>query len=401
MFKNIYIPIFFGLLLSNTLQAQDASVPLAEGLDEKQALLSALNTERNEEQDILDSRIKQIDMRVSELDSQIKQTSSTSGKLQKVVERVQVLEEKQETIERKSLNTYRYNYSAAVVNLASLEREIKPLLLFNASKNFFATLEKTSNPNSYPGYSKWFNSFKAYVRQNNKKEATLSILNHIINTTSLISEKTPLAGPMASGIFTGISQFITSLGKRQKDLKDESIKMFKLAAVLSQFTHEKNLIETEWNSITKNLEELQSLQQTAFTENFKDILGITRNEFIINFLDENDAIKRFNYIKEITELIEAKIDFQKAKDPETWKEDFYKQMVTVQSIKIRFGTLTFRIQENIEKYQILIDMYKDDPIIGQRIRDLESKLNSLKNTFESTFSPQEYIKSSTNMYVVE
>ena len=33
--------------------------------------------------------------------------------------------------------------------------------------------------------------------------------------------------------------------------------------------------------------------------------------------------------------------------------------------------------------------------------DLELKLDIVKNSFESTFNPQEYIKASNEMYIVE
>jgi len=48
----------------------------------------------------------------------------------------------------------------------------------------------------------------------------------------------------------------------------------------------------------------------------------------------------------------------------------------------------------------LISKYKNDPDIGKNVHAMESKLLELVNTFESTFSPMEYISAATRMYKV-
>ncbi|HSP40757.1 MAG TPA: hypothetical protein VLN46_04935, partial [Gillisia sp.] len=92
---------------------------------------------------------------------------------------------------------------------------------------------------------------------------------------------------------------------------------------------------------------------------------------------------------------------EKDKNPENWKQDYYNQMVNVQNLKIRFGTLTFRILENLDKYQALINKYKDDEFLKTRVAELGLKLNMVSSSFESTFNPQEYIRASNEMYIVE
>lgn len=59
-----------------------------------------------------------------------------------------------------------------------------------------------------------------------------------------------------------------------------------------------------------------------------------------------------------------------------------------------------RISENISRYSSLIGKYKNDPDIGKNVMAMESKLQELMNTFESTFSPLEYISAATRMYKV-
>lgn len=364
-------------------------------------VLTELNRERLIQRENLDLRIKQIDSKIISLDESLKNTSSATEKVEKLVERVQILEEKQSELDKNVVSVYKYNYSSAVLNLASMEREIKPLNLFNSSRDFYTTLDKVSNPMTYDGYTAWFREFEKYIEANKKEEAKLAALSHILNVTGNLAEGTPFTGMFAGSLFDGIGSFINSLNRRDKDLRDKSLQMFKLTTTVSQFTHDKDLIETEWKVITKSLDELKALQEKAMEDNIVKILGISRAEFKKNFTDETDAKKRTEYIINVSKIAENKIAEEKNKNPENWKQDYYNQMVNVQNLKIRFGTLTFRILENLDKYQALINKYKDDEFLKTRVAELSLKLNMVRNSFESTFNPQEYIRASNEMYIVE
>ncbi|HSI70877.1 MAG TPA: hypothetical protein VK941_11630, partial [Gillisia sp.] len=296
---------------------------------------------------------------------------------------------------------YKYNYSSAVLNLASMEREIKPLNLFNSSRDFYTTLDKVSNPMTYEGYAAWFKEFEKYIEDNKKDEAKLTALSHILSVTGNLAEGTPFTGMFAGSLFDGIGSFINSLGRRDRDLREKSLKMFNLTTSVSQFTHDKDLIETEWKAITKSLDELKELQDMAMEKNIVELLGINRADFKKNFTDETDAKKRTEYILNISKIAENKITEEKNKHPENWKQEYYTQMVAVQNLKIRFGTLTFRILENLDKYKTLINKYKADENLKSRIAELDLKLDLVRNSFESTFNPQVYIKASNEMYIVE
>ncbi|HSP41151.1 MAG TPA: hypothetical protein VLN46_06940 [Gillisia sp.] len=364
-------------------------------------VLTELNRERLIQRENLDLRIKQIDSKIISLDESLKNTSSATEKVEKLVERVQILEEKQSELDKNVVSVYKYNFSSAVLNLASMEREIKPLNLFNSSRDFYTTLDKVSNPMTYDGYTAWFREFEKYIEANKREEAKLAALSHILNITGNLAEGTPFTGMFAGSLFDGIGSFINSLSKRDKDLRDKSLQMFKLTTTVSQFTHDKDLIETEWKVITKSLDELKELQEKAMEDNIVKILGISRAEFKKNFTDETDAKKRTQYIINVSKIAENKIAEEKDKNPENWKQDYYNQMVNVQNLKIRFGTLTFRILENLDKYQALINKYKDDEFLKTRVAELGLKLNMVSNSFESTFNPQEYIRASNEMYIVE
>jgi hypothetical protein len=364
-------------------------------------VLSELNRERLLQRENLDFRIKQMDSKINHLDESIKNTNSSSEKVEKLLERVQILEEKQSELDKNIVSVYKYNYSSAVLNLASMEREIKPLNLFNSSREFYTTLDKVSNPMNYEGYSAWFKEFEKYIEENKKSEAKLAALSHIMQVTGNLAEGTPFTGMFAGSLFDGIGLFINSLGRRDSDLREKSIKMFKITTLVSQFTHDKDLIETEWNAITKSLEELKEIQHNAMEENIVQILRINRTDFKKQFTDETDAKKRTQYILDISKIAEDKIADEKSQNPENWKQDYYNQMVAVQNLKIRFGTITFRIMENLDKYKVLINKYKNDELLKDRIAQLDLKLISVRNSFETTFNPQDYIKASSEMYIVE
>ena len=364
-------------------------------------VLSELNRERLLQRENLDFRIKQMDSKINHLDESIKNTNSSSEKVEKLLERVLILEEKQSELDKNIVSVYKYNYSSAVLNLASMEREIKPLNLFNSSREFYTTLDKVSNPMNYEGYSAWFKEFEKYIEENKKSEAKLAALGHIMQVTGNLAEGTPFTGMFAGSLFDGIGLFINSLGRRDSDLREKSLKMFKITTLVSQFTHDKDLIETEWNAITKSLEELKEIQHNAMEENIVKILGINRTDFKKQFTDETDAKKRTQYILDISKIAEDKIADEKNKNPENWKQDYYNQMVAVQNLKIRFGTITFRIMENLDKYKVLINKYKNDELLKDRIAQLDLKLISVRNSFETTFNPQDYIKASSEMYIVE
>jgi len=192
-----------------------------------QQVLQELNKERSLLSQNLEFRIKEIDSKISDLDESIKNTNSSAEKVDKLLERVKYLEERQEELDKNTISVYKYNYSSAVLNLASMEREIKPLNLFNASREFYATLDQVSNPMYYDGYKEWFGEFKKFVEEEKKDDARLSAVSHILNVTGDLAQGTPFTGMFAGTLFDGIGSFINSLGWGDKKLKKQSTEMLK------------------------------------------------------------------------------------------------------------------------------------------------------------------------------
>lgn len=387
--------IFGSFSASAQLYSEDQSASVTE------QVLKELNRERSLLSQNLEFRIKEIDSKITNLDESIRTSNSASEKVEKLLERVKFLEQRQEEIDKNTVSVYKYNYSSAVLNLASMEREIKPLSLFNSSREFYSTLDKVSNPMNYDGYQQWFGRFKGYIEEEKEDDAKLEALNHMLQVTGDLAKGTPFTGMFAGSLIDGISQFVGSLNRRDKELREKSIKMLKLTTSISQFTHDKDLIETEWEGINKNLNELKELQQEAIEDNLVEILGISRDGFTEKFTNETDAKKRTQYILDISKIAENKIVEERKTNPENWKQEYHDQMLTVQNLKIRFGMLTFRILENLEKYEKLIAKYENDPFLKDEMKNLRLKLDLVRNSFESTFNPQEYIRASNEMYIVE
>ncbi len=394
--------IFTIIAVSFSYQVTQAQI----GLEDQNAsvteqVLKELNRERTLLSQNLEFRIREIDTKINNLDESIQNSNSASEKVEKLLERVKYLEERQAEIDKNTVSVYKYNYSSAVLNLASMEREIKPLNLFNSSREFYTTLDAVGNPMNYEGYRDWFGKFKSYVAEERKNDARLEALNHMLEVTGDLAKGTPFTGVFAGSLFDGISQFIGSLNRRDKELKDQSMKMLKLTTSIAQFTHDKDLIETEWEGINKSLNELKELQNKALEENLVNILDIKKTDFTNNFTYETDAKKRTQYILDISGIAENKIAEERKTNPENWKQEYHDQMLAVQNLKIRFGMLTFRILENLDKYEKLIDKYQNDPLLKDEMKNLKLKLDLVRNSFESTFNPQEYIKASNEMYIVE
>ncbi len=347
----------------------------------------------------LDATIARLDQRVSQLDRAISASVDARDKADKLLERVQALESKQSAVEQNELNVYQANYQSAIINLVSMDREIKPLMLFQSTRNFYSSLSEVSNPMNYPGYQQWYKEFSGYVQNNKNSEAKLMVLNNLLNLTGSVAKGLPLAGPITEPLFSGMAMFINSLNTRKDaQLREQSERMFSLTAKLAQFTHDKNLVEHEWDALTKELAELQKHYNEVLTQNLK-ILNVDPKEFEARFTREQDANRRYQYLTLLRQRAADVVALQKNNNPKEWKNATYYQMQDIQALKLRFGQLTFNISENINDYKSLFEKYSEDNQIGGKVKALEAQLAELKRVFDSAFEPIDYINSATRMYI--
>ena len=393
----IALVFFWGNTLAQS--TQNPSGRLENDKDVRESALFQIEQEREESNEELSQMISDLDQKIKILDANLERERNAEKKVERLLERVQTLEAIQNAINQKELNVYQRNYQSAIINLVSMERELKPLILFNSSREFFTSLTDVSNPMRYEGYQQWFGTFKEYVSNNKERNPSLSILNNLITITGDLAKGAPLTGPFTQVLFSGMTQFIDGLGSRQRNLREKSEKMFQLTVVLSQFTHEQQMIENEWESINAELEELKKLHEATLKENFER-LHIAQNTFQDKFTGESDAIKRLDYLNSIAKIAEKDVEGRKKANPDRWKEEFYYEMSVVQSLKIRFGNITSRIKENIKKYEELLEKFENDKLIKPKIISLKGKLTQMDDAFDKTFNPSEYIDSASRMYVV-
>jgi hypothetical protein len=178
-----------------------------------------------------------------------------------------------------------------------------------------------------------------------------------------------------------------------------SMKMFLLTAKLSQFDYDKDLIEQQWEIVTKELEKMQIHYDTILNQNLA-LLKVSPAEYQRRYNKETDADKRYAFLTELRHSASALVTDRRSADVKAWKQPIYYELMDVQSLKLRFGDLTFDIRGILSKYSELVAKYHSDPEIGLKVQELEVKLNALDDTFDQAFDPTEYINSATRMYLV-
>ncbi len=398
MKRNLFI--LLGVISLHKCIAQTAdSSTLSSDKNIRNKVLGDIQENLDKKTKTIDLTLAKLDHKVDSLDIEIAASRDARDKADKLLQRVQALEKKQAAIEENELYVYQANYQSAIINLVSMDKEIKPLLLFNSAKSFFSTLSETADPMKYPGYQDWYKKFYEYIEKEKDKEPALDVLHDMVQLTGNLSGSVPIAGPVSQAFFLGINSYITSLGSRKKELKEQSQKMFLLTAKLSQFDYDKDLVEQQWEVVTRELEKLQIHYDTILNQNLA-LLKISKGEYVRRFSRENDAEKRYQFLTELRKTASGLVAERKTADIKTWKQPIYYELLDVQSLKLRFGEITFDIRGIISKYGELVHKYRNDPEIGLKVQALEVKLNALSDTFDGAFEPTEYINSATRMYLV-
>jgi hypothetical protein len=390
-----------GLLVSQLAlaQVQLPDTTLSSDKNIRNKVLSDIQDNLDKKTKSIDQTLSRLDIKVDSLDLAIAATRDAREKADKLLLRVQALEQKQQAIEENELDVYQANYQSAIINLVSMDKEIQPLMLFNSAKNFFSTLNETANPMNYPGYQEWYKQFYAYIEKEKDKDPALNVLHDMVQITGNITSATPVAGPVCQALFLGIDNYITSLGTRRKELRDESQRMFLLTAKLSQFDYDKDLIEQQWEIVTNDLDKLQIHYDTILNQNLA-LLKVVREDYAHHFTKETDADQRYQFLTELRKRASVLVTDRRSTDIKNWKQPIYYELMDVQSLKLRFGELTFEIRGIIARYNELVAKYKNDPEIGLKVQALGVKLDAMSDTFDSAFDPTEYINSATRMYLV-
>src|SRR5690554_7973615 len=127
----------------------------------KNSLLKSIELKTDSINDNLGTKLSDLDLKIQLLDKSLEQTTNEQLLAEKLVERVKLIEDFQQAEKESELNIFQGNYQSAVINLVSMERELRPLLLFNTTRDFFTTLKSVANPTSYPGFNDWYGDSKS------------------------------------------------------------------------------------------------------------------------------------------------------------------------------------------------------------------------------------------------
>ena len=397
-----YVLILSGLLAAQLSFSQTATPDTSLSSDKQHPHQGAeliSRTISTKEQKSIDQTLSRLDNKVDSLDVAIAATRDAREKADKLLLRVQALEQKQQAIEENELYVYQANYQSAIINLVSMDKEIQPLLLFNSAKSFFSTLSETADPMKYPGYQEWYKGFYNYIEKVKDKDPAMAVLSDMVTISGNITAATPVAGPVFQAMFIGINSYVNTQAGRRKELKDQSMKMFLLTAKLGEFNYDKDLIEQQWDIITNDLGKLQIHYDTILNQNLA-LLKVPKEEYTRRFAKETDAEQRYQFLTELRKKASSLVTDRKTADVKNWKQPIYYELMDVQSLKLRFGELTFDIRGIISRYNELVFKYKSDPEIGLKVQALGVKLDAMSDTFDSAFDPTEYINSATRMYLV-
>ena len=394
-----YLLILSGILFLQTAFGQTSDTTLASDKNIRNKVLSDIQDNLDKKTKNIDQTLFRLDNKVDSLDVEIAASRDARDKVDKLLQRVQALEQKQQAIEENELYVYQANYQSAIINLVSMDKEIKPLLLFNSAKSFFSTLSETADPMKYPGYQEWYKGFYNYIEKVKDKDPAMGVLSDMVTISGNITAATPIAGPAFQALFIGINSYINTQAGRRKELKEQSMKMFLLTAKLGEFNYDKDLIEQQWEIVTNDLGKLQIHYDTILNQNLA-LLQVKPEEYQRRFSRQTDAEQRYQFLTELRKKASSLVTGRKVADIKNWKQPIYYELMDVQSLKLRFGEVTFEIRGTMSRYNDLVLKYKNDPEIGLKVQELGVKLDAMSDTFDGAFDPTEYINSATRMYLV-
>lgn len=345
-------------------------------------------------------KILSSDSLILKLDAEINELRRNKDRIQNLTDRINAIENKQKAVNDRELGLYSGNYETAVINLAFLESDLKPINLFQSSSSFFAALNQTGNPMNYPEYEGWYEEFKVFINKEKDREVRIGVLNDMLSTTASFTKGTPLTGPVVGTLFDGIASFISSLGRSKRELREKSEKMMAVTMVLGQYSNDILAIENEWTSINESLKELQELYEETLNYNL-GLIGESRTDFESGFITETNGNEKLEYLNRLKELARQRVMDEKGDSPKEWKKTFYYEMEKVQTLKIRFGEITRRVKHNITEYNDLIERYKKADFMASKIQELGQKLENLDKSFSDTYQPETYIRDAKFMYAIE
>lgn len=304
-------------------------------------------------------------------------------------------------LEEKPKTKIRLNGQLALLELLSIQRDIKPAKLFLHTQSFYKGLGDISNVQNYPFFNQWKKEYRKWYSKNKGSEEIYTIINNSIKMISDTSNKIPVFGSVVQTITSGLSSIIERFGRREKKLKKLTPKFITLLNTISLFEQQKSIIDYEWKSIEKELNEL-NVENKKLLNSQLNYYGLEKSDFVANYMNTTLDKKRDQFKKKCIMMINDKVKSAELKKDKSWLGEIETYMYKVQAIRIRFGELTYKMQENLNRYNELIDTYNTNifPVeFKNKLVNLRSSLNQVRKTFNDSFKPQTYIEDSSTMYI--
>jgi hypothetical protein len=307
-------------------------------------------------------------------------------------------------LENAPKNKIKLNGQLAFIELLSIQRDLKPALLFLNSKNFLEELGNIGNLKKYQSFNNWNDSYKLWYAKQTKNDQMLELINNSILLISNASNKVPLYGSIVQTASSGITEIISNLGGKHKDLVNQTPKMLRLLNTTSQFESQKVFIDHEWERINKELMLLEKENNELLNEQLT-YYNISYNDYTTRYINETLDNNRDNFKNECRNVIIAKLSsLESNQDTKNkWLGQVETFMYKVQSLRLRFGELANRMQSNLDQYENLIVIFSVDTNFPteftSNIKGLGKTLSSVKKTFSETFKPEKYIEDSAIMYI--
>lgn len=381
----LFIPSFI------TLSAQD------------NAISDQIKTERDIELNSLQNNLVNNQIKITNLTEQLSQLSNKQyGKKIELQEQIQKeLDNRIKFLEESPKIKIKSNGQLAFTELIKIQKDIQPAKLYLSSNGFYTKLGKFDNLQNYTEFTSWKTEYDAWYKKKQGSDLTFDFINKTISLISDASNDIPLFGSISQSVTSGVTLILSNLGNRDKGLMNKTPEVLMLLNSIGQFESEKSILDNEWKTIDSELNDLQSEYKMLVEEQivFYSIDKVKYNAFLTATLG-SDIDKFKVYSKE---KILAKLTKLENGNNQDWMGNVETYMYQVQSIRIRFGELTGRMLNNIEKYENLFSKYTDpDKFSAEfvtKAKELKADLKQVKENFILQFKPSKYIEDSAVMYI--
>lgn len=394
--RNLFLTFAFSTTLSVGLCGQTDTIPVSVSDKIKMERDSELNNYKN--------KIKENDFEIKTLQDKLSSSINIQVKVATLDGLQQKLDERLKALETASKRKANYNGQLALIELLSVQRDLQPAQLFSSSQTFFTQLGGISNLQNYPSFTTWKTEYDNWYSEKGKDDQMTQLVNSSIGLIGDVSNKVPLYGSIVQTVTSGISTLISSFGNRYKELKKKTPEMLRLLSATSQFENQKAIIDHEWEQINNELSQLQTENDKLLKDQLT-YYGVSYTEYEAEYLNATLDTERDKFKTKSRTTINSKlISFDKdTVTANKWLGQVETFMYKVQSLRIRFGSLTNRMLSNIDRYEQLIKLFSDKTKFPQELTDkiegLGKTLSSVKKNFSSAFKPEKYIEDSAVMYI--